>query len=196
MGCFMEYSIKEVSKLFKDVKTATVRGWIRSDLKNVKDDKDYVVSRPDDNDQKKPWILTEKAVEIIKNKHINKFIDVDDMDDKNGEVKVDPKISEAYMKIRVLNSEIKALKKNNEDLRGVVIDLRNQRDLAQQTNLKLMSKLPSMIGVQEEDKGEEENDKKNSELIAELEELNNSLFKRIMNRKRINELISELKNKK
>ncbi|WP_283577754.1 hypothetical protein [Ligilactobacillus aviarius] len=194
----MEYSIKEVSKLFKDVKTATVRGWIRSDLKNVKDDKDYVLSKPDDNDQKKPWILTEKAVEIIKNKHINKFIDVDDMDDKNGEVKVDPKVSEAYMKIRVLNSEIKALKKNNEDLRSVVIDLRNQRDLAQQTNLKLMSKLPNMIEVQEDNKGkgEEEKDRKASELIAELEELNNSLFKRIMNRKRINELISELKNKK
>lgn len=192
----MEYSIKEVSKLFKDVKTATVRGWIRSDLKNVKDDKDYVLSKPDDNDQKKPWILTEKAVEIIKNKHINKFIDVDDMDDKNGEVRANSKISEAYMKIRVLNSEIKALKKNNEDLRGVVIDLRNQRDLAQQTNLKLMSKLPSMIEVQEDNKGEEENNKKASELIAELEELNNSLFKRIMNRKRINELISELKNKK
>ena len=78
----------------------------------------------------------------------------------------------------------------------MVIDLRNQRDLAQQTNLKLMSKLPSMIEVQEDNKGEKENNKKDSELIAELEELNNSLFKRIMNRKRINELISELKNKK
>lgn len=188
----MEYSIKEVSKLFKNVKPATVRGWIREDLKDVKNDTDFVLSKPDDKDQKKPWILTEKAVEIIKNKHIDKFIDTDDIDDKSREAKVNPVISEAYMKIRVLNSENKALRKNNEDLRATIIDLRNQRDLAQQTNLKLMGKLPDMIDNQENNK-QEENNNKIDKLMSELEGLNNSLFKRITHKNRINELLAELK---
>lgn len=188
----MEYSIKEVSKLFKNVKPATVRGWIRTDLKDVKNDKDFVLSKPDDKDQKKPWVLTEKAVEIIKNKHIDKFIDIDDEDDKSREAKANPAISEAYMRIRALNSENKALKKNNEDLRATIIDLRNQRDLVQQTNLKLMGKLPDTIDNQENNK-QEENNNKIDKLMSELEELNNSLFKRITHKNRINELLAELK---
>lgn len=189
----MEYSIKEITKLFKNVQSATVRGWIRNDLQDVKDNKEFVLSRPNNKDPKKPWILTEKAVEIIKNKHISKFIDIEDTN--KSEDKTNLKTEEDY-KIIALKSKINMLEKNNEDLRGMVIDLRNQRDMAQQANLKLMKKLPDTIDNKIYSEKQNKNYKNEyNELLTELEKLNSSFWKRMIYKKRINEILAMLKKK-